>query len=464
MKICLVEPGLENFRYQSLGILYIASVLEENGHKVSILNYSGGKIEEENLRKTFHKIQPEIVGVSVAFGATIGRAIKISKIAKEIGCIVVWGGNVATSLWKSIIKENYVDIVVIGEGEYTMLELCKKIEKKEKLETVKGIVFKINNKIIRTEKREPIQNLDKLPMPAWHLVDVNKYACDPLNYVYICGSRGCYYRCSHCYNRFLHYNTVRFRSPKKIVDEIAFLRKKYGIRLFNFADNDFTCNRKWVEGFCKEMIKRKINVNWTCQSRIRDLDRKILLLMKKAGCIYMFFGVESASPKILKLLNRNQNIEKLKDIINNCNKLGIFTKASFIVGIPTDNVYELKKTIRFAEEIKPTEYCVFWYSPIPGTPLFEISKKYGLKEPRSLEGWSKIDFFTDHNLVKSKAYKRMAKKFIRKTSMKAFIAQRLFVLPRLAGFKSIFVLIEDFIHLPQYLFKLYKSNPKASFA
>jgi len=465
MKICLIEPGLPKLRYQSLGILYIAAVLEKHGFVVSILNLSGRKIKEKEVYEKLIEIKPNIVGISVAFGTTIGRAIIISRAAKQLGATVVWGGGFATALPELVAEKEYVDVVVVGEGEYTMLELCKKLKQmkktkgKKKLEKVNGIVFKNGNKIVRTKERKPIKNLDELPMPAWHLINALKYSCNEsvMNYVYVSGSRGCYFRCSHCYNRFLQYDTVRFRSPRKVVDEIAYLRKKRGIRFFNFGDNDFTCNKKWLEEFCKETIKRKLDIGWTCLSKIRPINIKTLSLMKEAGCIFMFFGIESASPKILKLLNRPTNIEMVKSLIDDCNRLGIFTKASFIIGIPTDTVEDLKETIKFAKGIKPTEYTIFWYSPIPSTPLFEISKKHGFEEPKTLEKWGEIDFFTDHNLVKSKEYKKLAKRFEIETLIKSSINYRFVVLPRMVGLRTFAIFVRDFISIPRYFSKVFKS-------
>ncbi|MEM5829475.1 MAG: radical SAM protein [Candidatus Aenigmatarchaeota archaeon] len=436
MKICLIDPGFTFYPYQSLGILYIGSFLEENGKEVCFLNFSGQKIDEEKIRKILTDIKPDILGITCAFGQ-IKRTLLISKVAKELGAKVVCGGLAPTALPMSFIENDCIDYVVVGEGEHTMLELCEAIENKKPLKKVKGLVFKENGKKIWTGKREEA-DLNKLPPPAWYMV--NEKLIKRLEYVYVVGSRGCNYRCSHCFNRCFGSNRLRTRNPKSIVDEIEYLYRKYGIKNFKFGDNDFTLDEKWGREICREIIKRKIKIKWTCFSHIRDLSLDLLRLMRRAGCIQICFGVESGSEKVLKILNRSLNLEVAKKCMGNCKRTGILVLTSFIFGIPGDEVKELKKTVEVIKELKPDICSVFWYTPIPGTPLFEIAKKCGLKE-RRLGDWDNLNLFTNFRLVKDKKYNLLATKIKRNLKICFLLKAKFIFLPKIFGIRRAFRII-----------------------
>jgi anaerobic magnesium-protoporphyrin IX monomethyl ester cyclase len=285
--------------YYPLGILYIAAILRKHGYKISFVDLTFGNFHD--IKKEL--LSTDIIGISAA-SALFGSASKVANYIKEIDqdltCII--GGPHATAFPQDCLEKGF-DIAVIGEGERTIIDLLNAIEKNKPLQDVAGIVFRKSDNLIYTRPRALIPNLDELPFPARDLIDHKRYFASGVEHTLI-ASRGCPYNCIYCKPMIdkLFGRRVRMRSPFNVIDELEMLCKDYKhevkARGVVFVDDVFTINRKWIESFCAEIKKRKLEVRWSCQTRVNLADEKVFRMMKSAGCYLIEFGVESGSQRI----------------------------------------------------------------------------------------------------------------------------------------------------------------------
>lgn len=397
MNICLINtPYIDIYgpikvsagRYFPLGLGYIAAVLRRDGHKVSLLDPEAEGISYPAIAKRIEQSNPDVIGISSAT-PNFAYAVKIAKIAKDLSIPTILGGTHASSLPEMILeKHREIDIIVIGEGEITVSRLCEAIEKGEDIKNIEGIAYRKKEKIIKTGLRKPIPNIDDLPFPARDLIDMSLYR--PHSYIdtgeksaTMITSRGCPNRCIFCASHITMGKKFRAHSPEYVIREIRHLIEDYKVEHIVLNDDTFTLDPERVKKICKELISKRIKIEWSCLARTNTITYEILELMKKAGCNCVAFGVESGDPHILENLKKGATIEDSRKAFDIANKIGIKTLAFFIFGAPDDNVATIKKTIRFAKELKPTLAFFNMMIPYPGTEIFEKDYQYLIK----LDDW-----------------------------------------------------------------------------
>jgi len=362
-----------------LGLGYLASVLRKEGFKVKIIDDA---VEKFGLNKFLNKVKNAfIIGITSTtptFNAALKYAQKIKSRFPEV--FVVLGGVHVTFMPYDALKHEFVDAVCIGEGEYTLKEIAERIERGETLEGIKGLIYKEGGKIIDNGKREPIQDLDSLPFPAYDLMPLDKYTVlgRKLEHFPIISSRGCPFGCRYCSSSLFMGRKFRARSAKNVVDEVEWLVNEFKAQYVAFSDDTFTLNRKRVEEICREIINRGIEVEWSCSSRVDTINRSLLEKMKRAGCSAIYYGVESASPAILRYYRKKINLDKVKRAVKLTKDLGIITICSFIIGSPYETKEDMKATLKFALKLDP-DYAQFSIlTPYPGTEIYEEAKEKGL--------------------------------------------------------------------------------------
>jgi anaerobic magnesium-protoporphyrin IX monomethyl ester cyclase len=374
MKILLIYPywlekrtRTEDVTVPPIGIYYIGAVLKENHYDVEILNWCRINETPQEIEKVLVEKKPDVIGFSILQANRWG-GIDIARIAKRIdpGVKIVFGGVTATFLWEHFLTHfPEIDFVVIGEGEYTFLNLIKWIQNNEKqpITRIKGIAFRKDGKGVRTEPAEPIRDLDGLPVPS-------KY----FKYRHLSLTRGCPGKCTFCGSPKFWGPKIRFHSPKYFVDELERLYKK-GINFFYFSDDTFSVNKKLVIRICKKIIEKKLNISWVAISRVNYMSEDILFWMRKAGCIQISYGVESGSKKIRNFLNKKVTDAQVEKAFAMTVKYGILPRAYFIYGCPGESPGTIGETIRLIEKIKPLVIHFFVLSLFPGTALYEEYKK-----------------------------------------------------------------------------------------
>lgn len=397
MEITFINPPQTDSKYKfmgvvapPLGISYMAAVLENHDFDVKILDASALDMTWKDLENSIRKISPDIIAIT-ALTPTINQAMKTAEIAKNTcpQSIIVMGGYHPTFNYERILETGLVDVVIRGEGEYTMLELAETLNKGGDISIVKGIAF---DKTV-TPTRPYIKDLDSLPFPARHLLPMDHYKLFNMDtkMATIVSSRGCPMQCSFCASASLHGSKMRLRSVTNVVDEMEHLVNEHNVETIAFMDDTFTLNKRRVEEICNEIKKRELNVFWGCTARVDSLSRDILRKMRESGCIAIFMGVESADQQILDDINKKTDLNKIVNAFHISRKEKIRTIASVVLGMPGDTKNSIQNTVKFVKELKPS-YAIFSLAtPYPGTRFYQESFDKNLIK---VKDWSKYTLIT----------------------------------------------------------------------
>ncbi len=361
MEVLLVNPrfpyhGLDKF---PLGLAYIAGVLNGNEKIKEIC-----VVDELVQRKAESKIEelyPDVVCIT-STTPSFKRACEIAEFANELGCKVVMGGVHATFRPEEAL--DHAHIVVRGEGEKTVEELFEKIGGKTSLlKGIKGISFKVENEIFHNPPRKFIENLDSLPMPAYELFPLKKYKVMSL-----VTSRGCFYNCAYCCATRFWGRRVRFHSVERVVSEFEKI-SSLGFRSVKVHDSTFTLNRERVVKICVELIKRKINIAWSCETRADHLDKELLEIMQRAGCFFICMGIDSADENVLRKNKRFFDLKHAEKVFKWCKELGIKTRAYVVFGLEGETKESVEKTLEYLRRIEPDQIMLSLATAYPGTEL-----------------------------------------------------------------------------------------------
>lgn len=358
-----------------LGTVMLATVLKEKGYKdIHILDFYA---EPSKAKKELEKGNFDLLGLHTTF-MDKNKIIEISKLCRKYNskAIILAGGPEAVNYKKELIKKKIFDYVIIGEGEQTLLEIVKVIEKNKVISNVTGVY---NGK--RYHKRKPIKDLNKLPFPDWSLINLNAY----LPVLPVQTIRGCPHSCLYCTEWKFWEKPIRLRSEEKVVEEIKQDINAYGIKTFRFVDSTFTFPPKRTKRICDLIIKENLDIKWTSYARAEDISEELVQSMAKSGCIAVDIGAESGSAIILKNMNKMQSPANIKNAIYMLKKYDIFVHANFMVGFPGETKKTIRETIKLIKEDKPTTFCFNPLIIIPGTELWLKRRKYGITG--ELEEW-----------------------------------------------------------------------------
>lgn len=380
MKVLLINPPLreqyppESFPY---GLAYVAKYLIKAGHQVEILDIDSYRYDREEVVRQLDKYKCDLIGTGGM--VTVYKYLKwlVPVLRNKFPHIkIMVGGSLATSSPEETLEYLKVDFVVIGEGEVTAPELVNYLQehkkpKVEDLKKIKGIGFKHNGKLIFTQPRELIENLDEVGFPDWNLFAVEKVLHNRDNVFSILTERGCPFRCNFCYHQFGYRS--RRRSMDNVVKEMKFLNKKYGIEYFSIADNLFVYNTREVTQLINALKKNKLKIKFETSMRASLVTNELIKLLKEAGCTCLNFGFESGSQRVLDLMNKMTKVEQMDKAIEIMEKNKMRYFGTFIIGYPGETKEDIDQTIAFCKKhahlAKP-----FFATPYPGTPLFNQIK------------------------------------------------------------------------------------------
>jgi radical SAM superfamily enzyme YgiQ (UPF0313 family) len=368
-----VEQGVP----QPLGIGYLAAVLEQDRHEVKILDALLHHLSRKAIQQEIEKFNPDVVGMT-AMTSSIPDVIEMAKLIKEVNknIKVVIGGPHLSAFPREPLSLQHFDFGVFGDGEYTMQELINEIQGRKRFNNIKGLIWKSGGEVIVNQPRLPIENLDAIPFPAYHLMDMDMYGMlgmkKPMSTMI--ATRGCPFNCAYCFKDPI-WKRFRKRSPKNIVDEMEYIISTYGVKEIAFY-NDCWPSKEFVRELCLEMIKRKVDVVWETPQRVDFVDPELLCLMKRAGCIKLRFGVESGSKRILKLMNKGITLEKARLAFKWSREIGIKTFAYFMVGYITESRVDFEQTVEFSKEIDPDWAMYAITTPFPATKLWDMAVEY----------------------------------------------------------------------------------------
>ncbi|UCD84427.1 MAG: B12-binding domain-containing radical SAM protein [Deltaproteobacteria bacterium] len=433
MKIALITPPFDLVRqgYGSkktinrgymppLGIGYIASVLEKEGHQVKIIDSAPLRYSDIDIKQELEKFNPEVIGISTQI-SDAKKALELGDFLKNhFDVPLIIGGPYATNSFKQILQESkFIDYVVTGEGENSVPELLKIIAISLPSEEIKGIYSRKSRINTGTSLcSEPIHNLDDIPFPARHLYDNSLYSPLPSQSkqfpaTSMITSRGCpYAKCNFCYQAGTTAPKYRRHKPERVVEETKELVEKYGIKEIHFWDDLFTVNFQWISKFCELLRKQKINISWTCFGWAAGVSPEMLLMMKESGCYHIKYGFESGNQDLLDALNKGITLDHIHNAVIWGRQAGIEVNGAFMLALPGETPEKCKETVDFAISLDLDVAEFFPFHPYPGTSLYNWAIKKGKVE--EYQGAHEPNFvpegFQDKNQIR-KIVKDAYKKF-----------------------------------------------------
>ncbi|HLC66428.1 MAG TPA: radical SAM protein [Candidatus Nanoarchaeia archaeon] len=375
------------------GLAILGALLEQEGHQVQILDTHAERIALDELQTVLTQRGKNVDFVGLTGSTmTISYSYRTAEICKKAfpNAKTILGGVHASSKPHEAAENPNIDFVVRGEGEYTFLELLNG----KQLSDIRGLTYKERGRIIHNVARTWIKDLDGLPMPAYHLLPIDKYfpavgSYKRLPAISMVTGRGCPGKCTFCYQP---YGTLlRQRSPKKIFEEVQLLVEKYGVREICFYDDNFTTLKPRIREFCQLLIDADLDITWSCFSRVDWADLQLMKLMKKAGCHQVMFGVESGSQKILDNIRKQTTLERIRHAVAIAKAANIDIRAAFMFGNPGETEETMQQTIDFALELNPDIAMFNIATPNPGTQMYAWAEKEGLL---STENWEQYDIAT----------------------------------------------------------------------
>jgi anaerobic magnesium-protoporphyrin IX monomethyl ester cyclase len=395
MRVLLMSTPypLEENPIPPLSLSYLAAMLQSESIEVQILDLLVSHNSARKIRDKLEEYQPGMVGATcVTLNSSIAtRNLKVCKDFDPRIVTMLGGPHASFALKETLLRARWIDVVVIGEGERTLVELVRALEKGKDIRQVAGIAFREDNSVVKTEPRPLIEDLDELPTPARHLLPLSKYRAidSPCTVI---TSRGCPYRCIFCSGPRLFGRRVRFRDPRLVVDEIEQIHKGFGFEKLNIVDDTFTLNHRHAQEVCDEIMRRNLKFQWNVFARADTVTAELLNRMREAGCSWLLYGAESASPEILKTIKKGTTPDDIRRGTRLATEAGIGVFNSFILGLPGESPETARLSLDFAQELNRDYGAIYGFhllSPLPGTELYENPKDYGIRILS--RNWAKYD-------------------------------------------------------------------------
>jgi len=389
MRILLITKDTEQYTdWFPQGIAYIAAILLKEGYKVEIYHQNVNHYPDEHLTDYLDKNHFDVVGVGAIGGYYQYR--KLLKISDAINNskqrpFYIIGGHCPSPDPEYFLKKTKADVAVLGEGEVTIVEVLDALSNKIKLINIKGIAFRDNEKIIINEDRPLIQDIDTIPFPAYHLFPINYYrlirpmpGAKKTDFILpVLSGRGCTFKCTFCYRMD---EGFRQRSNEGVVEEVKLFKKNYGITYIMFSDELLMSSKEITIGLCEALLKANLNILWNCNGRLNYATPDILKLMKRAGCVFINYGIEAMDDLVLKNMNKGLTTKQIIEGVENTIAAGISPGLNMLFGNIGDNKKTLSKAVEFLlkyddgaqmRTIKPV-------TPYPGSPLYYTAIERGL--------------------------------------------------------------------------------------
>jgi len=394
-----------------LGVLSIAAVLLEQGFSVKVLDVHAERMSPARLRELLREYRPRYVGISV-LSSMVVSANMIAKLVKEEipDCVVVMGNVHAEAYPERMLQNSAVDLVVRGDGERPMADIVAG----KAWETVMSVSFlRPDGTVHHTPLQDVIMDLDQYPMPAYHLVDFKRYFPSASSYrnlpaINVLMTRGCPGLCTFCNSAK---TTLRYRSPRKVYEQIQHLRKMYKIRQVQFFDDTFTVNKPAVLELCRLLRENKVDITFSCYVRGDCFGEEMAKALKSAGCHQVMVGIETANERIMQIIQKPIKKERYADLVRIAHKYDMEVRAGFIIGSLGETWETMEESLQFAIDLDVDFFQPSVCTPYPGTALFKQAveegrlkhmefKRYG----QGLELPLRLDDLTEEQVLKFDSY------------------------------------------------------------
>lgn len=411
MKIVLINPP-ENLELKlnivstqyPINLGYLASTLMADNFEVELWDYVVEQFDDSAFTERIRISKPDLIGIT----SMTNTIVSVSKIVRVIKknfneMKIVIGGTHATTLPKRTMEEiPGIDYIIRGEGELTFLELCRKLNDQQNVGDILGLVYRQNQEIIINEMRSLIEDINSIPFPARNLVDSGLYnrshtsrgiSRNFFTVSELITSRGCPNQCIFCAGHVSYGYRVRFRSVENVLREVKDCIEKYGSKHFTILDDTFTLIPQRTIEICQGL--KDLGVTWDCNTRVNNVTKELLQIMKDSGCIKVSFGIEASSERMLKEIKKGITLDQVKYAVRWAKevKIGII-EGTFILGShPSETIEEVHATIALMKELDLDFVSYGIIVPFPGTEIFQIMKDRGYVD-ENLD-WSKFIFLGD---------------------------------------------------------------------
>lgn len=423
MNVTLIHPAGSNWmpgkrdvsatanRMAPLGLLSMAAYLERRGHRVRVLDCLGPrapKTPEEAAARALEDA-PELVGISATTSAfPDGHAIALALKARRPDIRIVFGGVHISALGGRLLSDYpAIDLLCLGEGEETLAELADGRE----LSAITGLVRRDGEAVHTNPPRQHLPDLDALPFPAYEKLDgfPHEYHLPLFSYIEAPGatmttSRGCPYQCSYC-DRSVFKRGYRAQSPEYIYEHVRYLRERFGVRHINIYDDLFTADRRRIERLCGLLTERPLGVRFNCAVRVGHADPELLAMLRRAGCLMVSLGIETAEPALLSLHKPGVYLDAVRETVARIHAAGLRAKGLFIMGLPGETEESARKTSDFALSLGLDDMNMAKFTPFPGAPIWRDIADHGeFREdwrlmnclnfvflPRGIASWDRLE-------------------------------------------------------------------------
>ncbi len=375
-------------RMPGLGLPSLAAWLERSGHRVDLVDCTAEGIGPEDLRARVGGLRPDVVGLT-AMTPVVPAALAAARTCRRLfpGARIVVGGTHATVRPEDLLAGDAVDAVVRGEGEIPLERLVDGAS----VEELTGVSYRGDGGVVHNPECTPIDDLDDLPLPAYHLLDLRRYRPGLGTYrrlpaMCLVTTRGCAHHCTYCFNLFGH--RPRRRSAERILDDVRQLRRRFGIRQLLFYDDAFTVHRDRLRAFCQGLLRDGARVSWTCYGRVDAVRADLLSLMARAGCHQICYGIESGSQRVLDSVDKRITLEQVRRAVRLTREAGIEPRGSFMLGNRGETARTMLQTIDLALSLDLEVALFSVATPYPGTALYDWAEREGLLTTRD---WADYD-------------------------------------------------------------------------
>jgi radical SAM superfamily enzyme YgiQ (UPF0313 family) len=365
-------------------LAYAAGLLEREGFDTHFRDFIAENLTIKDVAEWVKAIEAGLIVLDVTT-PSIFNDIECARACKEAtpSARIVFVGPHSTVFSAETLKEanGAVDVIARGEYDYTLLELAQAIEGGTAFEKIKGITFlSKDGSIVENEARALIENLDDIPFPAWHHLDVRRYRNNTYLYPFLdqISGRGCPQRCMFCqWPQVMHGRRYRYCSPERVVAEMRYNFERFPIKEIFFEDDTLTTNTGRLRKICELLLQEKRKMVWSCNSRCDFLDFDLMKLMKEAGCRMLLIGPESGSQQILDNVHKHLRLEQVKEFVAKARRAGLSTHACWVIGLPGETKETIEQTIRFAKEVDTDTIQASSVMPLVGTELYQWAVEKG---------------------------------------------------------------------------------------
>ena len=374
-----------------LGLSYLAGTLKPAGISITAFDFDLKSINSTYFIQKLVKDKPKIAGITCLTN-TFLSAVTLAKLIKMNSpeTLVVLGGQHATFCFEDVLSFGVIDVVVLGEGEETFLQLCMAVLNNADYTHIKGIAFRDEDNNLLCTRTAEVDNLDEINFPDRSIFNMKKYY-DPIN---IISSRGCSSKCIFCSASAFRKSKAKFRSAENVLEEIGIIYRQ-GFRTANFMDDNFLLKKQRIDDICNGIRKKYPKLFWTCSARADCISEDNIKLLAASGCKGLHFGLETSSKESLKDIGKYLSIDRLEKALTLAYKHRIKTFCSLIIGLPNEDHEQILHNIDYAVELnnKYNASMVFGIlTPYPGTPIYNESEKFGITIHSNY--WPDYDIYT----------------------------------------------------------------------